>query len=76
MDYDSIEAICLNPVTYEYGKWINHGIEEVQPTDDTFDKLELQMKNGKSIFVCPQDAESDGYVMIWSEDALETIEHK
>lgn len=76
LDYDSIETICLNPVTYEYGKWISQGIEEVQPTDETFDKLELQMKNGKSIFICPQDAESDGYVMLWSEDALEVIEKK
>ncbi len=34
------------------------------------------MKNGKTISICPQDAESDGYVMIWSEDAIETIEEK
>lgn len=30
----------------------------------------------ESISICPQDAESDGYVMIWAEDAIETIKEK
>lgn len=76
LEYDVIETVSVKPVSYEYGKWIDNGIEYMQPTEETFDELRLHMKNGKTITICPACAEVDGYIMFWSEDTLEFIEEK
>lgn len=73
LKYDSIESIYLRTVTEEYSKWIDGNICFVSPTEETFDEIRFTMTNGKSFTICADDAETDGYIMFWSEDTKEEI---
>ena len=73
LEYDCISSISLRSVTKEYTKWLEDGIDFVSPTDETFDEIKFTMNNGKSFVVCADDAEVDGYALVWSEDTKETI---
>lgn len=73
LDYDTIKEIKCSRITYPYGKWIASDIKTVYPKKETFDKIEFIMSNGKSIFLCPESADYDGYIDIWSNDAIITF---
>lgn len=74
MEYGYIENITLRAVTYEYSKWIDGAYEFVYPTDETFDEIRFIMSNGKSFVICADDATSNGYVLVWSEDVICSVE--
>ena len=69
LEYGSITNISLRPVEEEYSKWIDDDIDFVMPTEETFDQIKFTMDNGKSFIICADYAESDGYGLLWSEDA-------
>jgi hypothetical protein len=73
LEYSSIADVSLRSVTNDYSKWLEEGIDFVAPTDETFDEIKFTMNNGKSFVVCADDAEVDGYALVWSEDTKETI---
>ena len=72
LEYDSISAIELRPVTKEYLKWIDGDIGYVSPSDETFDQIKFILSNGNTFVVCADDADANGYVMVWSTEAKET----
>lgn len=74
LDYGSIESVSIRSVNKEYTKWINGDIVSVSPTAETFDEIRLTMSNGISIILYPASAEDDGYLLFWSEDAVENIQ--
>lgn len=76
LEYGSIVAVSLRPVTKEYGKWINHDINLVSPTEETFDEIMFTMSNGNSFIICADDAEVDGYTLFWSTHTKETQTEK
>ena len=65
--------ISLRSVTSDYYKWLDKGLDLVSPTEETFDEIKFTMSSGKSFIICADDAEEDGYVLLWSEDTEETI---
>ncbi len=70
LSYDKLEKIELKSVTEEYSAWINGRMKDgIKPTKETFNEIKFIMKNGKSFSICADDAESDGYSLIWSDDA-------
>lgn len=73
LEYSSIMDVSLRTVTKDYSKRLEDGIDFVSPTDETFDQIKFTMSNGKSFVVCADDAEVDGYALVWSEDTDETI---
>ena len=73
LEYAYISSVSLRSVTREYGKWLDGGIDYVSPTKETFDEIKFTMSNGKSFIICAGDAEIDGYALLWSDDAEETI---
>ena len=75
LEYSYINSVSLRSVTEKYGKWLNGGIDYVSPTPETFDEIKFTMSNGKSFIICAGDAEIDGYALLWSDDAEETITH-
>ena len=72
LEYDSISSIELRSVTKEYLKWIDGDIDYVSPSNETFDQIKFVMSNGNTFVVCADDADADGYVMVWSTEAKET----
>ncbi len=72
-EYGCITSINLRSVTKKYNKWINGQIDYVLPTEETFSVIDFTMSNGNSFAICADDAEVDGYVLLWSEDAIETF---
>ncbi len=73
LGYDYISSISLRSVTDKYNKWIDNDVDYVSPTEETFDEIKFIMSNGKSFVICADDAEVDGYALVWSEDTEETI---
>ena len=73
LEYGRIVGISLRSVTKDYSKWLDNGINFVSPTEETFDEIKFTMSNGKSFVICADDAEVDGYTLLWSEDTDETI---
>lgn len=69
--YSDIVDVILDPVSQEYTKWMNDGVEVVSPTEETFDKIHFLMSNGKTFTICPDDAEVCD-TWLWSKDAIET----
>ena len=76
LEYGSIERIVINHVINEYQKWIDGDIDFVAPSDETFDKIKFIMSNGNSFTVCADEADVDGYMLTWSDEAKETIVEK
>ena len=54
----------------------DNDVDYVSPTKETFDEIKFTMSNGKSFVICADDAEVDGYALVWSEDTDETITEK
>ena len=73
LEYDSLISVAIRPVTTQYSKWTRDGLDYAIPTAKTFDEIRFTMKNGNSFAVCPEDADMDGYIMVWSVDAKEII---
>ena len=73
LEYGSIVDISLRSVTSDYYKWLDKGLDLVSPTEETFDEIKFTMSSGKSFIICADDAEEDGYALLWSEDTEETI---
>ena len=69
LDYDILVAIELRAVKEEYSKWIDGSLDFVSPTEETFDQIKFIMSNGNTFTICAANAEEDGYVLTWSEDA-------
>ena len=76
LEYGNIVDVSLRAVTKDYSKWLEYGIDFVQPTDETFDEITFTMSNGKCFVICAANAEIDGYALLWSEDTDETITEK
>lgn len=76
LEYDCISSVSLRSVTEKYNKWIDNDVDYVSPTKETFDEIKFTMSNGKSFVICADDAEVDGYALVWSEDTDETITEK
>ena len=73
LECGSIVDVSLRSVTSDYNKWLDGGLDMVSPTKETFDEIKFTMSNGKSFVICADDAQSDGWTLLWSEDAEETI---
>ena len=73
LEYDALSSIELRPVTDEYEKWIDGNIDYVAPNEDTFDEIKFKMSNGSTFIICADGAVIDGYVMVGSTDAKESI---
>ena len=73
LEYGSIVDVSLRSVTSDYNKWVDGDIKVVHPTAETFDEIKFTMSSGKSFIICADDAEADGYALLWSEDTEETI---
>ena len=70
LPYGSLKRVEIKRVTEEYSAWVGSGIVDgIKPTEETFSEIKFIMKNGKNFIVCFDDPESDGYSLIWSEDA-------
>ncbi len=76
LEYGSIVKVTLQSVTKDYNKWLDGHIDLVSPTEETFDEIKFTMSNGKSFAICADDADADGYILLWSEDTEETITEK
>ena len=74
LQYGKIVDVKLKPVKVEYNKWVEGHLIVVQPDKETFSEMEFVMDNGASFIVCADDAESDGYSLLWSNDASVEIE--
>ncbi len=72
LEYDIIERITITPVISEYSKWLENGINYVSPTSETFCEIKFIMKNGNTFTIAPDDAETDGYSLLWSDEADES----
>ncbi|MCQ2602932.1 MAG: hypothetical protein MJ193_03270 [Clostridia bacterium] len=76
LQYDVIDSVEVSIITEPYAKWVDDEIKtDVKPDGRSFDKLTFRMKNGKSFSICPDNPESDGYVLVWSDDAVVTTEN-
>ena len=74
LEYGSLKSIVLEYVTRPYSKWVAGSlVDEVAPKETTSDKITFSMENGKSFVICPDDAMVDGYTLVWSADAKETV---
>ena len=71
LEYDCIKKIKLEYVAKPYEKWVGSDIELVNPNPTTFEKITFVMKNKKTFVVCPESAETDGYTLVCSKDAIE-----
>lgn len=76
LEYGSIEKVTIRSVIGEYTTCVNNDFDFFEATEETFDEIEFTMSNGKSFIICADDAEADGYVLIWSKDTNETIIQK
>ena len=76
LEYGKIESISLRSVTKEYNKWLDKNVDLVFPTEETFDQIKFTMSNDKSFIICADDAEVDGYTLMWSEDTNEMVTDK
>ena len=72
LEYDALQSIDLRPVTTKYSKWTKQGLDYVVPSAETFDEIKFTMNNGNTFTLCPEDADMDGYIMVWSVDAKES----
>lgn len=81
LEYGRIVGFVLYPVSGKYLKWVNvperstPALTYVDATEETFDEIEFLMDNGKRISLCPDEADSDGYVYVWSDDVRITVEN-
>lgn len=70
LDYASLQKVEVVSLTKPYSAWVDGDIEENNvPTEETFEKLRFVMSNQKSFCIVFDDAESDGYSLLWSDDA-------
>ncbi len=69
LNYSYIERITIKSVTEEYEKRIGNGLDFVSPTPETFSEITFIMANKKSFTICAGDAMTDGYMLLWAEDA-------
>ena len=66
--YDAIDNININNVNEkDYYKWENNDLVSAKPTNETFDKITFNLRNGNKIILCPEPAEMDGYLDVWAE---------
>lgn len=70
--YGAIKEIKIRSVKEKYNSWINGDIKEVEPTEETFDQIQVFMDNGIDFSLCPEDAEQDGYLDVKSEWVFQT----
>lgn len=65
--YDVIDSININNVNSQYYIWENNKLISNEPTNETFDKITLSLRNGNKISFCPEPSEMDGYLDVWAE---------
>ena len=65
--YDELDSVNINNVNEKYYIWSNKALILNEPTNETFDKIIFNLKNGNKIILCPQSAEMDGYLDVWAE---------
>lgn len=68
LEYDSINAISVHRFSHDYSKWIDNDIKITAAGKETFDEIKFTMDNGRGFTVCADDAEADGYTLIWATD--------
>ncbi|MCR5523136.1 MAG: hypothetical protein K6F64_05810 [Clostridia bacterium] len=74
LEYDYVTEIIITKVNEEYLKWTDDGkLEYFNPNDETFSEITLIMANGKSVHICPCEADDDGYQRVWATGAKENI---
>lgn len=73
LEYGSVKSADIRSVEREYEKWIGDSIILTQPTEETFDEIKFIMDNGKSITICPSEASDGGYIYVWSEDCMNSV---
>lgn len=66
-NYDKIECFNIDSVKEKYYIWKNNEMILKEPTNETFDKITINLKNGNKIVLCPEPAEMDGYLDVWAE---------
>lgn len=68
-----IESFEIERLVGEYE--INPSSGTVRPDKgDYFKKIAFKLSNGNNLCICAEDAETDGYCDIWTEDSIEKIE--
>ena len=66
-NYDVIDSININNVNRKYYIWSSNKLTSNEPTNETFDKITFNLKNGNKITLCPEPDELDGYLDVWAE---------
>jgi hypothetical protein len=69
LEYDSINEILVHRFSRDYSKWIDNDVKITAAGKETFDEIKFTMDNGRGFTVCADDAEADGYTLIWATDA-------
>lgn len=69
LEYGYINEIEINKFSHEYEAWVEHSIALIPASDETFNEIAFIMNNKKAVCICPEDAESDGYLDIWVDDS-------
>ena len=69
LEYGELSTVELANVIGDYSKWIDGNIEYIKPSEETFSEITFKMSNGKSFTLSPSDAEQDGYINLWSNEA-------
>ena len=73
MEYDVIEKVDVCYFEGDYDKWENGVIVTKEGTEENFGEIILRMKNGKTIHILAQPADSDGYFDVWASTDYENI---
>ena len=66
-NYDDIDCFNIDNVNEKYYAWDKDEMVLKEPTNETFDKITINLKNGNKIILCPETAEMDGYLDVWAE---------
>ena len=69
LEYGELSSVELANVIGDYSKWIDGNIEYIKPSEETFSEITFKMSNGKSFTLSPSEAEQDGYINLWSNEA-------
>lgn len=78
--YDEILDIEVIGFNHEYQKWVNDGncstLITIPAGGDYFNSINMKLKNGIEIGICPQSAEADGYYDLIIKDNNNCINFK
>ena len=64
--YGCISKIKVESVKGKYNKWLSTGLESVQATAETFNKIVIELDNSNELCIYAEDAEIDGYCIVYT----------